>query len=214
MKATKQVLKLIAIVLFVTVINSVSFGYGFFDKTGYVDSAILNIGSWEYLTTYNTGFQSFNNYYIGTTNITIDGQYFKINNVVTASSSNDLKIGTKSVKIAQTGYLQTNNTFLGLNTVSFYIGLRKNSSTKGNRYYYLEISNNTSNWAIIYTGQATSSFVYKEIDVAQILSNGVTLYGTTLTGNTPLYVRLRVNGSGTFGIRTYNIDELTIKYIS
>ncbi|MDD4276091.1 MAG: hypothetical protein PHO33_03840, partial [Clostridia bacterium] len=60
MKATKQVLKLIAIVLFVTVINSVSFGYGFFDKTGYVDSAILNIGSWEYLTTYNTGFQSFN----------------------------------------------------------------------------------------------------------------------------------------------------------
>jgi len=214
LKSLKNAIKLVAVILFITIINVANVSYAYFDKTTFLDTSIINVGNWEYLTTYNTGFENFNNYYIGTTNTTIDGQYFKINNVITASSRDDLKIDTKSVKIAQTGYLQTNNTFLGLNTISFNIGLRKKSSTKGNRYYYVEISNNTSTWAIIYTGQATTSFVYKEINVSQILASGVTLGGTTLTGNTPLYVRVRVDGSDATGIRTYNIDELTIKYIS
>ena len=214
MKSLKNAIKIVALFLFITILNVANVSYAYFDKNTFLDTSTINVGNWEYLTTYNTGFQNFTNTNTGTLNITIDGEPFRISNVVTATSSDDLKIGTRSVKIAQIGYLQTSNTFLGLNTVSFNIGLRRKSSTKGNRYYYVEISNNTSTWAIIYTGQATTTFVYKEIDVAQILANGVTLNGTTLTGNTPLYARVRVNGADTNGTRTYNIDELTIKYIS
>ena len=204
--------------MLVILIKSAPLSYAYFDETSANKNVLLQTGYWEYAQetkTYFTSFENFINdsYYL--INECIDGEFWSLCNVVSADSLKDKKIGQKSIRIANCGFLASDKYFIGLELISFYIGLANDSDNRGLRKFSVEVSNDGSSWTNVLTeGTTASEFRLVNIDMKNLLANGLSLGGGVVANEyTPLRVKISFDGTSPVGsIRLFNLDDLTIKY--
>ena len=180
-------------------------------------NALIIIGDWQLNEPENdcfTSFENFDNMQLGQITENIDGEVWHLFNVVSGNTDCDKKVGTTSARCVNFGYLESDKYFANLELISFYIGLANNSDNRGLRKYSVAVSSNGINWtSILNNHTSVSQFDFVQIDIKQMLLNGLWLNEGFLADiSTPLRVKISFDGSAPSGSeRLYNLDELTIK---
>ena len=216
MKILKNKVILVVISL-LFLVNSMPYSYAFFDNTTRTKTALFQTGCWAFDSGSNTYFTSFENFTNTTCYVSkdIDGEVWSLCKIFDAQLETDKKIGDKSIRISNCGFLASHTYFTWLELISFYIGLAHNSDNRGPRKFSVAVSVNGSDWTNILTDSTnTSQFRLVSIDMKSVLQNGLTLADRTVANeNTPLSVKISFNGCSPVGsFRLYNLDDLTIKY--
>lgn len=180
-----------------------------------VISNSLSIGDWFFAKQYNTGFESYTYTTYGNyTNQNIDGKLWSFSQVITATDSTDAFFGTRGLRFKNTSYIQSNDTYYGLESISFNFGKVRGGifSSSG---FNVQISNDGSSWTTIYSANAQSSFPLISINVENIIGAGYTLNnGSVIDMESDLFIKINFTGWGLFQDRLVNMDNLTINYRS
>lgn len=208
------------VLLLTMFISSVSSTYAYWRGpapfTGTVNNSLL-IGDWFFSRQYNTGFESYTNTTYGTyTNQNIDGKLWDFSQVITATSSDDTYFGTRGLRFRNTSYIQSKDSYYGLESISFNFGdVRGGFFNIGTSGFNVQISNDGSSWRTIYSANASSSFPLISINVENIISNGYTLgNGSVVDMESSLFIKINFTGAGLWADRLVNMDNLTINYRS
>lgn len=208
------------VLLLTMFISSISSTYAYWRGpapfTGTVNNSLL-IGDWFFSRQYNTGFESYTNTTYGTyTNQNIDGKLWDFSQVITATSSDDTYFGTRGLRFRNTSYIQSKDSYYGLESISFNFGdVRGGFFNIGTSGFNVQISNDGSSWTTIYSANASSSFPLISINVENIIGNGYTLgNGSVVDMESSLFIKINFTGAGLWADRLVNMDNLTINYRS
>ena len=210
----------ILVLLLALFVSSISSTYGYWlgpaPFTGAVTNS-LTIGDWFFARQYSTGFEGYTNTTYGTyTNQNIDGKLWDFSQVITATDSADSYFGTRGLRFRNTSYIQSKDSYYGLESISFYFGdVRGGFFNIGTSGFNVQISNDGSSWTTIYSANASASFPLISINVENIISGGYTLgNGAVVDMESDLYIRINFTGAGLWQDRLVNMDNLTINYRS
>lgn len=208
------------VLLLTMFISSISSTYAYWRGpapfTGTVNNSLL-IGDWFFSRQYNTGFESYTNTTYGTyTNQNIDGKLWDFSQVITATSSDDTYFGTRGLRFRNTSYIQSKDSYYGLESISFNFGdVRGGFFNIGTSGFNVQISNDGSGWTTVYSANASSSFPLISINVENIIGNGYTLgNGSVVDMESSLFIKINFTGAGLWADRLVNMDNLTINYRS
>jgi len=208
------------VLLLTMFISSVSSTYAYWRGpapfTGTVNNSLL-IGDWFFSRQYNTGFEGYTNNTYGTyVDQNIDGKLWDFSQVITATSSDDTYFGTRGLRFRNTSYIQSKDSYYGLESISFNFGdVRGGFFNIGTSGFNVQISNDGSSWTTIYSANASSSFPLISINVENIISNGYTLgNGSVVDMESSLFIKINFTGAGLWADRLVNMDNLTINYRS
>lgn len=208
------------VLLLTMFISSISSTYAYWRGpapfTGIVNNSLL-IGDWFFSRQYNTGFESYTNTAYGTyVDQNIDGKLWDFSQVITATSSDDTYFGTRGLRFRNTSYIQSKDSYYGLESISFNFGdVRGGFFNIGTSGFNVQISNDSSSWTTIYSANASSSFPLISINVENIISNGYTLgNGSVVDMESSLFIKINFTGAGLWADRLVNMDNLTINYRS
>lgn len=151
---------LLTLVILLFFFNTAPLSYAFFDNTKVAKNALLQTGTWTFnaqLNTYFTSFENFCNTNNCFVNKNIDGEVWGLCNVVCAHNSSDKKIGSSSIRVENCGFLKSHSYFIGVELISFYVGLADNSDTRGPCKFSVLISSNGSDWTNVLTNKANAN---------------------------------------------------------
>lgn len=154
---------------------------------------------------YNTGFESVSplkgSYAPG--NITSDGIVWRLDDALVGNLANDRKNGSYSVRIQNSGFIESQSAFEGLETISFYTA---KYGTDGDANVFVYVSKDKTNWVnvtdAVFGGIPVTSTTLTKFDI--VVTNSSTFNESGLSTNF-LYVKIAKTG----GTRV-NIDDVSI----
>ncbi|MFA7076182.1 MAG: hypothetical protein WC152_05885 [Candidatus Izemoplasmatales bacterium] len=221
MNAKNRIFKASLVILLVFLaLFTVSNTYAYWQDLGSFNTTSnnnLSIGKWYHSKQYQTGFESYNNKnYVTTQDVNFDGVLWDVSNVMTATSSDDSYYDSRGLRLKNTAYLMSSESFYGVESISFYIGdTRGGLFGLGTSNYNVQISSDGINFDTIYSGNASTSFQLVNIDVEDLLTDGYTLSnGVTVDLESNLYIKINFQGWGLLTDRLVNLDNLTVDYRS
>jgi hypothetical protein len=221
MKIKNKILLFLSVIVLFLGFSSVTYAYGYFDVKQQQSPVNLTTGIWDNPfvdVTYFTGFEAYTNTntsFVG--QFTIDGIVWNTKGVVRGNTVNDHKFDTQSVRFSKQvtlSYIDSASAFVGLKSVSFYMGKTIDSPATG-KIYNISIKDATSNWYVISTGAMPAIFTYFQFDIEAMITSGITLSNNVVvTSSTPLFIRVDFDGraGGSTTRQDMNLDDLTIVY--